>query len=248
MHPILFQIGNFKIYSYGFMVALGFLAAACLTSTEAKRKGIHSEKIFDIYLYAMIFGIIGARLLHVVLEIGYYSKHPLDIIMINHGGLAFQGGLIAGIFAAWLVIKKRGLPLLNTADMIIPYVALAQSVGRIGCLLNGCCYGVPLNSAIAIYSAEQHRALHPTQLYLSVFFLIAFIVLKKVYENKKTDGVVFAWYLLIFSAGSFFIDFLRGDLVPVFFGLKASQLISLAVFFVSLVMLVTLKWKTTRLR
>jgi len=248
MHPILFQLGNFKIYSYGFMVALGFLAGAYLASQEARRRGIDPENIFDVCLYVMIFGIMGARLLHVILEIGYYSQHPLYIIMINHGGLAFQGGLIAGIAAAWLVIKRRGLPLLNTADMIIPYVALAQSIGRIGCLLNGCCYGVPSNLPIAIYSAEQHRALHPTQLYLSIFFLAMFVVLKKIYENKKIDGIVFAWYLLMFSIGSFFIDFLRGDPAVVFFNLKVSQLISLAVFPASLLMLVILKWKTTHSR
>src|SRR3989338_8178397 len=133
MHPVIFQIGNFKIYSYGVMVALGFLAAAYLAACEAKKKGIKPEYIFDICLYVMLFGIIGARMLHVILEMGYYYKHPLEALMINHGGLAFQGGLIAGISAAYFVIVKRRLPLLKTADMIVPYVALAQSVGRIGC-------------------------------------------------------------------------------------------------------------------
>ncbi|MDD5681353.1 MAG: prolipoprotein diacylglyceryl transferase [Candidatus Omnitrophica bacterium] len=248
MHPVLLKFGNFTIYSYGFMVALGFLAAVYLTCAAAKRKGIPPDKMFDVYLYAMIFGILGARLLHVILEIGYYSKHPLDIIMINHGGLAFQGGLLAGIIAAWLAIKKLGLPLLKTADMMIPYVALAQCIGRIGCFLNGCCYGVPSNSFIAVYSPEYCLPLHPTQLYLSAYFLIMFIVLKKRCENKKIDGIVFAWYLLMFSVGSFFIDFLRGDLAAVFFNLKVSQLISAAIFFVSLTIFGILKWKTTHSR
>jgi phosphatidylglycerol---prolipoprotein diacylglyceryl transferase len=196
----------------------------------------------------MIFGIIGARLLHVVLETGYYSKHPLDIIMINRGGLAFQGGLLFGVLAACFVIKKRGLCLLSTADMMAPYVALAQSVGRIGCLLNGCCYGAPTNSFFAIYSAEHNRALYPTQIYLSMYFLIMFIVLKKIYVNKKADGAVFAWYLLMFSAGSFFMDFLREDLAAVFFNLTTSQLISSVIFLISLTMLGALKWKTIHLR
>ena len=226
------------------MVAVAFLVAACLTSLEAKRKGIAPDKIFDVYLYAMIFGIIGARALHVILESGYYSRHPLEMIMISHGGLAFQGGLIFGVLAACIAARRRGLALWNTADMMVPYVVLAQSIGRIGCFLNGCCYGTPSNLPIAIYSAEQHRALHPTQLYLSIFFLAMFIVMKKIYENKKIDGIVSAWYLLIFSAGSFFMDFLRGDLTVVLFNLRTSQIISIALFLISLFMMVILKWKT----
>ncbi len=233
MHPILFQIGNFKIYSYGVMVAIGFLAAVYLTSREAAKRGIAPECILDVYLAAMVSGVIGARLLHVILEMGYYSERPLDVIMVNHGGLAFQGGLVFGIFAAWVIIKKRGLPLMKTADMMMPYVAMGQSIGRIGCLLNGCCYGRPP---------------HPTQIYLSVFFLTMFIVLKKIDENKRTDGVVFIWYLLLFSAGSFFIDFFRGDLAIVFFSLRVSQLISLAIFAVSFAAMGVLKWKNTHLR
>lgn len=234
MHPILFQIGNLKIYSYGVMVALGFLAAVYFTGCEAKKRGMSQEKIFDVYLCAMIFGIIGARLLHVILDIGYYSGHPLDIIMINRGGLAFQGGLVFGILAAIVTIKKLKLPLLSTADMMIPYVALAQSIGRIGCFLNGCCYGI--------------SALYPTQIFLSLFFLAMFVVLKKIYENEKTDGIVFAWYMFLFSSGSFFLDFLRGDLAVIFFNLRVSQLISAVIFLAGLSMLAGLKWKTIRSR
>ena len=248
MHPILFQIGDFKIYSYGVMVALGFLAAACLTASEAKRKGMKPEDIFDICLYAMLFGIIGARALHVILEINYYYKYPLEAFMINHGGLAFQGGLIAGISAAWFVIIKKRLPLLKTADMIVPYIALAQSIGRIGCFLNGCCYGVPSDSFPAVIFPGEDMSVHPVQIYLSLTFLALFVILKKVYEKNTVDGVVFVLYLAGFSLISFFMDFLRGDLAVVFLNLKVSQIISLVILLVSLVMLVFLKWKTIHSR
>ncbi|MBU4376978.1 MAG: prolipoprotein diacylglyceryl transferase [Candidatus Omnitrophica bacterium] len=248
MHPILFQIGNFKIYSYGVMVALGFLAAVYLTAEEAKRRGIKRENILDIYLYAIIFGIIGARALHVILEMDYYFKYPLEVIMINHGGLAFQGGLIAGISAACFVISRRRLPLLKTADMMVPYVALAQSIGRIGCFLNGCCYGVASDSFFAVAFSGQGECEHPVQVYLSVCFLAIFVILKKIYENNKIDGVVFALYLAMFSIVSFFVDFLRGDLAVVFLNFRVSQIISLAILIISLIMLVSLKWKTIRSR
>lgn len=234
MHPLLFQIGSLKIYSYGVMVALGFLFAVYLTGAEAKRRGLPPGKIFDIYLYVMIFGIIGARLLHVILDIGYYAGHPLDIIMINRGGLAFQGGLVFGITAAIIAIKKAGLPILSTADMMIPYVALAQSIGRIGCFLNGCCYGI--------------SDLYPTQIYLSLLFLAMFVILKKIYEAQTANGTAFTWYLLLFSSGSFFLDFFRGDLAVVFFNLRVSQIISAAIFLVGLLMLAGLRWKTIHSR
>ncbi len=248
MHPVIFQIGNFKIYSYGVMVALGFLAATYLTASEAKRKGIKPEYIFDICLYSMLFGIIGARILHVVLEINYYYKHPLEALMINHGGLAFQGGLIAGICTAWLVIVKRRLPLLRTADMIVPYIALAQSIGRVGCFLNGCCYGMPSNSFPAVIFPGDTIAVHPVQIYLSLFFLVLFVILKTIYEKNKIDGAVFALYLAGFSLISFFMDFLRGDLAVVLLNLRVSQIISLVILLVSLVMLASLKWKTIHSR
>lgn len=237
MHPILFEIGNFKIYSYGVMVAIGFLVAVYFASREAQRIGIASQQIFDLGLYTLIFGIVGARLLHVFLELRYYMSRPLDIIMINRGGLAFHGGLLTGIIGAWLFIKKNKMPLWKTADVIIPYVALGQAIGRIGCLLNGCCYGTPTSLIIGIRLPGHVFRLHPTQLYSSILLFLMFIVLEKIYRKKRFDGTVFFFYLIIFSFGRFFMDFLRGDLKIVFLSLKISQLISIGIFFASLIFL-----------
>ena len=231
MHPILFEFGNFKIYSYGVMVALGSLLAIYMASRQGKRAGIAPEKIFDIGLYALLFGIIGARILHVLLDFGYYANQPLEIIMLNRGGLAFHGGLAVGIIAAWYFIRRNRMPLQKTADIIIPYVALGQAIGRIGCFLNGCCYGKPTYLGIGISLPGHLQRLLPTQLFSSLFLFLTFLALKKIYKKKRYDGAVLFSYLLIFSAGRFFIDFLRGDLTPVFLGLTASQLISISIFF-----------------
>lgn len=237
MHPILFEFGNFRIYSYGVMVALGFLIAVYLASREAQRAGIAPQQIFDIGLYTLIFGIIGARALHVLLDLKFYLAHPIDIIMINRGGLAFHGGLLTGIIGAGFFIKRNRMPLWKIADIMVPYVALGQAVGRIGCLLNGCCYGTPTYLPIGINLPGHILPLHPTQLYSSIFFLLTFLVLRIIYNRKKIDGTVFFSYLLIFSIGRFFLDLFRGDLRAVLFGLKTSQLISLLVFFVSILYL-----------
>jgi len=234
MHPVLFEFGNLKIYSYGVMVALGFLIAVYLASRKAQRAGIAPQQIFDVGLYALLSGIIGARVLHVLLDFGYYMNRPLEIIMINHGGLAFQGGLVTGIIGAWVYIRRNRMPLWKTADVISPYLALGEAIGKIGCLLNGCCYGIPTYLPIGIKLPGHILRLHPTQLYSFIFLLTVFVVLKKIYEEKRFDGLVFFSYLAICSLGRFFIDFFRGDLRPVIFGLRISQLISLGIFFASL--------------
>ena len=237
MYSVLFEFGRLKIYSYGVMVAAGFLIAVYFASREGGRAGIAPQNIFDIGLYALLFGIIGARALHVALEYRYYAERPFEVIMISRGGLAFHGGLVAGIIAASLFVRRSGIPFWKTADVIAPYIALGQAIGRIGCLLNGCCYGIPTYLPVGIWLEGHPQRLHPTQLYMSLFLFIAFLVLKKIYRKKRFEGTVFFSYLMIFSLGRFFIDFLRGDLNTVFLGLKTSQLISIGIFFTALIFL-----------
>ena len=246
MHPILFEFGNFRIYSYGVMVTLGFLIAVYVASREAKRIGISPQQIFDIGLYALLCGIVGARALHIILDFRYYINHPFEIIMLNRGGLAFHGGLLTGIISAWFFIKRNGMPLWKTADIIIPYVALGQAIGRIGCFLNGCCYGTPTYLPLGIRLPGHILRLHPTQLYSSIFLFLAFIALKKLYRKKRFNGTVFFSYFIIFSFGRFFIDFFRGDLKIVFFGLKTSQIISIFIFFTSFASLALMKRRRER--
>ncbi len=235
MHPILFEFGCLRIYSYGVMVTIGFLIAVYFASRDAARNGIEPDKIFDIGLYALVAGLIGARLLHVLLDFGYYSAHPFEIILINRGGLAFHGGLAAGICAAWLVIRYHRMPLWNTADIVIPFVALGQAIGRIGCLLNGCCYGAPTYLFFGIRLPGHLQFLHPTQLYLSLYLFVTFLILKKIERQKQWQGKTFFSYLLLYAFGRFVIDFFRGDLKPLLSGLTASQLISAAIFIGALI-------------
>jgi len=216
------------------MVALGFLISIFLAGREAKRAGIAPANIFDIGLYALFFGIVGARILHVLLELDYYVNRPLEAVMIGRGGLAIHGGLIAGIVTGCIFVKRNKMALWKTADVIVPYVALGQAIGRIGCLLNGCCYGMATGLSFGITLQGHLQRLYPTQILSSVFLFLAFLALKRIYRKKRFDGAVFFSYLLIFPAGRFFIDFLRGDLHPVFLGLTASQLISVAMFTIAL--------------
>jgi len=215
MHPILLELGPVTLKSYGVFVALGFFVAFSLLYGEARRKNFYPDKILDLELVILAFGIIGARLLHVLVNFDFYGKNLLDILFVWRGGLAFYGGFILAILAAWVFILKNRMPLWKTADFIAPYMALGHAIGRIGCFLNGCCYG---------------KEGYPVQLYSSLALLSIFVILKLIQNRPHFAGSVFALYLLLYSTARFLIDFLRGDNPLYAFGFTISQLICFAIF------------------
>lgn len=241
MRPILFEFGSFRIFSYGVMVALGFVIAVILAARKAGKAGLEPVRIYDIGLYSLLFGLAGARLLHVLLNIGYYSANIREVIMLNRGGLAFQGGLVAGFAAAVFYVNRFRMPLWKTADLMSPYIALGQAIGRIGCFLNGCCYGIPTDLPLGVRFAGLPDKVHPVQLYSSLALFALFFVLLSLYRKKMFDGSVFLSYILLYSGGRFLFDFIRGDLAAVFFGLRISQCISLAMLLAGAFM-----WKIRR--
>jgi len=245
MHPVIFEIGSFELRSYGLFVALAFFTGFFLLYKEAKRKNFYPDKILDLELCILIFGVIGARLLHVLVNFSYYCTHVTEIFMIWRGGLAIYGGLIAGMAASSIFIVRKKMPFLRTADFIIPYIALGQSVGRIGCFINGCCFGKTVSHSIpgVIFPGET-VARHPTQLYASLALLLIFVILKLAGERKPGAGFIFGLYLILYSLQRFCIDFLRADTPRYLFNLTTSQLISASIFVcVITIMLFRKTWK-----
>jgi len=216
MHPILFKIGSITIYSYGTMVAVAFLLF-CYCAVRALKKNpiMSAAQLIDLALYILIAGILGARLFHVGLNLDYYLKKPVEILFLHKGGLAFQGGVISATVFSYWYLRKRRQNVLKVYDFIVPCLALGHSVGRIGCFLNGCCYGI---------------SGHPTQLYSALALFAIFLVLRFFYKRKHFNGQIFLLYFILYSITRFFIDFLRADLEPVFLGLTTSQLISIVIF------------------
>lgn len=241
MHPIIFKVGPWPIYSYGLMMSIGFLAALFLIRRRSKEIGLAPDEILDFSIYLFIAGIVGARLLHVFLNFSYYLKYPLEIIMLNHGGLAYQGGLFCGLGIAILYSRRKKISFLKTTDYFIPYVALAQSLGRIGCFLNGCCYGKETSSLMGILSPDRQTIIYPTQLLYSFFLLFIFITLNLLNKKKKFNGQTLIAYLIFYGVIRFFIDFLRGDLEIVFLNLKLTQLFSIFVILFSIVFYLYMK-------
>jgi phosphatidylglycerol:prolipoprotein diacylglycerol transferase len=222
MHPVLFEIGPLTIRSYGAMVALAFITGFALMYAEARRLDFFPEKILDLELYIILSGVAGARVLHVLADFDYYRNNIFEAVLIWRGGLAIYGGIIFAVSAGWFFIKKNGMPLRQTGDFIAPYIALGQSIGRIGCFMNGCCFGKLLPGE-TLYR-------YPTQIYSSAFLIVLFVILKLRSERPHAEGTVFSAYLIFYSMQRFAIDFLRGDLSELALGLTITQFISIAVF------------------
>ncbi|MDD5500227.1 MAG: prolipoprotein diacylglyceryl transferase, partial [Candidatus Omnitrophica bacterium] len=170
MLPEICHIGNFTVYSYGLMLVLAFFVSVHFAGRQAARQGVEPAKIFDLCFYVFIAGIAGSRVLYVVNNFAYFAAHPLEIVMLQRGGMAIFGGIIFGFACAFIFIRKNKMGLLFTLDLLAPFVALGQSIGRIGCFLNGCCYGRP--SEFGLYFPSAGQKLIPTQLYSSLLLFL----------------------------------------------------------------------------
>lgn len=230
MHPILFQLGPITIYSYGIMLAIAFLVSTLLAKQKARQFNIEPSKILDLAIWMMLFGIIGARLNYVLLNLGDFIKRPLEVFYLHKGGLVFYGGAISSGIVGILYVKKNKLPVLDVADLIAPYIALGQSIGRIGCLLNGCCWGKSTTLAWGIVLPGHDDILHPTQVYSVLGNLFIFLILNFLQDKRRFNGQIFILYFLFYSSFRFFIEFLRGDNPIIFFHLTFSQIISIIIF------------------
>lgn len=222
MHPQICKIGPFTIYSYGLILAIAFMVSAVLARMQAKRQGINPDTIFNLLFLAFISGVIGARIFYVIENFGYYRKNPLEIIMLQQGGLSWFGGLILGAFFSFAYLRNKKLPAYKVLDLISPYLALAGAIGRIGCFLNGCCYGEIAD--FGIYFPAHGNILIPTQLYSSLALLAIFIILRILQERAHKDGQIFYAYLFLYSIKRFLIEFWRADNPAIFYGLTLFQL------------------------
>lgn len=231
MHPVICKIGPFTIYSYGLTTALGFLAGMSLASYQAKKENIEGDLIFNFSFLAFVFGILGARLFYCIEHFSFYAASPIEIIMLQHGGMSWFGGLILGSLAGLVYLKKKKMAVHRILDLVAPFVALAQAIGRIGCLLNGCCFGKV--SRFGIYYPEYDAVLIPTQLYSSVLLLMIFIILRFLQNRKHKPGQILYAYLLLYSLKRFFMEFLRADNPRIILGLTLFQAISIFIFFIA---------------
>ncbi len=242
MLPKLISVGDFFVPTYGLMVTLGFLAGLWLATRLARRDGLNTDDVVNLAVYCALSGIVGAKLLMIVQDFGYYRENPGELFSfatLQAGGI-FYGGLVAALAVAWWFLSKRGLPALRTADVFAPGVALGHAIGRIGCFAAGCCWGVEchLPWAVTFKNPDANRMfgtplmtpLHPTQLYESAAeAIIAFVLWRRSLAAHR-PGTVIGLYLVMYCSVRFAVEFVRAhDAANPFGGpLSSSQWIALA--------------------
>lgn len=254
MYPILIEFGFFKIFTYGLLVATGFLVAILLASSRAEKEGLDSQKVLDLCFYVMVSALLGARLLYVIVEYRYFLDSPLEIFKFWKGGLVFYGGLILGVLISLWYLKRNQMPMWKTADLLAPSIALGQLIGRWGCFFAGCCYGKKTDVAWGITFTDPRSlapleiSLHPTQVYLSLNAVFIFMFLMWLSKRKVFDGQILWSYGILYSIGRFLIEYFRGDDrgFPVEQVLSTSQFVGVFVFSFSAFMLLTLYRKSLR--
>lgn len=240
MRSILFHFGPFTVYSYGTVLALAFILSLFLMVKRAYKIEIPKQTVYDLGIWMIVGGLLGARIAYVLFHMDEFWHRPLEIFMIHRGGLVFYGSFVGGVIFLWFFLKRRKLSFLKFADFIIPIIALAHGIGRVGCFLNGCCYGKPTECPWGVdfpagSSPAQHyglsHSIHPTQLYEALLLVTLFFVLLWIDKRKKFEGQTFFSYLLIYPLMRFFLEFFRGDHYKIVFNVFTQyQIYSLILF------------------
>lgn len=224
------SIGNFTIHGYGVMIALGFVAALLLSYYRAKKNGLEQEAIVDLALLCIVAGFAGAKLLYIIVEWKTFIKEPLSVI--GGAGFVVYGGVVCGILVGGIYCYFKKLKFLAYLNLIIPQIALAQGIGRIGCFFAGCCYGAPTDSFLGIVFPQGSIApagirLWPTQLFMAAGDLAIAGILYLFGRNDKLKKHVAEAYMLLYGIGRFAIEFLRNDSRGNVGMLSTSQFISI---------------------
>jgi len=238
VHPIAFHFGNYPITWYGVMLALGFYAGFWTASRRCRLDGLASEKIMELAPWLIVGGVLGARDLYVVTywRESFAGGPWTEIFMIQHGGLVYYGGLIGAILGGLIYARLKKLPTWKMADALAPSIALGYVFGRIGCLLNGCCYGRECDLPWAIHFPEGHETyphgVHPTEIYDSLLNLVLYLGLAWMYRRKKFDGQIFALYLMCYAVTRSIVEIFRGDYDQAHrhAGLTPAHLVSIGIF------------------
>lgn len=244
MHPVLFEVGPLVVYSYGFMMALGFIAGGWVLAVGLERRGLVRDFALPMVVWAAVGGLLGARLLYIATE--RPTRLSEAIAMLTSGsGYVWYGGLISGVGALSLFIFRHQLPWRTVMDALAPGIALGHSLGRIGCHLAGDgdwgpvtdgAFGVAYIEAVVGWPFPAGTRVHPTPLYESAAYLLIFLLLFRRARVGCPPGANFWAYLLLAGVARFTLEFVRVN-PPLAFGLSQAQWISVALVAVAAVLL-----------
>lgn len=211
--PELFKIGPIPIRSFGVMLIIGFLVGYWVAKRRAPRFGVDPSKVADVAVFALLAGVIGARIGWVVQDLGYYTKNPIEILRLTEGGMTSYGGILFGFVAVWAFCKRAGISLASMLDVLAVPALILHGFGRIGCFLNGCCYGSPceLPWAVTVHPDGGGTYLgHPAQIY-DTLMAFASAGLLSVLERAKgwKRGASVAWFFILYGISRFVYELFR---------------------------------------
>lgn len=249
MDRVLLDLGIFQIYWYSLFILLGIITALFIILKEVEKNNIDKDKIIDMAIYAIIFGILGARIYYVLFNLDYYLSNPIEIIQIYKGGLAIHGGIIAGSLYVLFYTRKNKLDTLKILDIVVVGLIIAQAIGRWGNFFNGEAYGtmttynhlkslfIPKFIIDGMYINGSYYT--PTFLYESLYNVVGFIILLLIRKNKnirigQLSGIYLAWY----SFGRFFIENMRLDSLMLG-NIRVAMLVSVILFIIGIILIVT---------
>ena len=238
MYPLLFELGPLSIYSYGLLLATAYIVGLRFALRRADRTGLSGERVMDLGIFVIISALLGAKLMLLVVDFDQFTSDPSRIWVLLKSGGVFYGGLLLAVPVAWWYIRRHKLPLWTTCDLFAPGIALGHAIGRMGCLMAGCCYGratdVPWaitftnTLAAANVGTPLEIALHPTQIYEAVAELAVLgILLAGERRWRLFPGRTFWTYLLLYPTARFMIEFYRGDPRGMVFGTLPDLAVSL---------------------
>jgi phosphatidylglycerol:prolipoprotein diacylglycerol transferase len=251
MHPILFEIGGFPVYTYGVLLAAAYLLGLQFALMRARARGLDGNRVMDLGIWIIISALIGAKVLLLIVDFDTFRQNPSELITLMRSGGVFYGGLIAAVAVAIWYLRRHRLHVWSVADAFAPGIALGHVIGRMGCFFAGCCFGRATDVPWAVTFRNEYAAqnvgtplnipLHPTQLYeAGAELIILGILLLFERKGRAFAGRTFWGYMLLYAITRFIIEFYRGDARGMVGDLSTSQFVSVLLVPVSIVMLVIL--------
>jgi phosphatidylglycerol:prolipoprotein diacylglycerol transferase len=229
MKPILFSFGVIHLYSYGLSIAIGVLLALFLMKRRALNEGfLKPDEVLDMAFVILVWGFIGARLFYVIQNLPSYLSEPLKVFAVWEGGLIYYGGVIGAFLGFGLLVRKKKWPFWKTLDFLVPYGAMTHAFGRIGCFLNGCCFGKACDLPWAVRFPELPYAVHPAQLYEALYDILLFAFLTQRRKRARFEGEIALLYFLLYGMGRYLIEFLR-EPGWIWMGFTLNQWLSIAI-------------------
>ncbi|MFQ5927950.1 MAG: prolipoprotein diacylglyceryl transferase [Terriglobia bacterium] len=223
MFPKLISLGPITLHTYGLMAAIGMLVGIATAARLAPRVGLDRNQMWNLGVYIALTALLGGKLLLAVYDWSYYSANPRELFSLRsiQSGGAYYGGILFGIFMAWLYAHRNQLGFARVADVFAPGVALGTAFGRIGCFSAGCCWGKPTSLPWAVTFTDPYAArvvgvplytpIHPSQLYESAALFVIFAALLWLWRRRRFDGQIFAAFLFLYGSARFLLEFFRGD-------------------------------------